>query len=180
MLRRSKTERSPRLSGTQGADRIVVVDDLPEAGHLVASLVRHAGYEVAELTDAHDVVPSLVDEPGPVSAVIGSFTMSGTRSGLRLLDSIRSHEDPRIAGLRILLALDEPRQQIFCLQAGADDIVLRPYHATDLIDELDAMLGRKGRDRTEYRARRAAQLQSAAAQPRRPAHDPGAAVVAGR
>jgi CheY-like chemotaxis protein len=165
LLKRSKTERANRAERRDGSDRVLVVDDHPEAARLLGRILRQAGFEVAELTNAAAVTDNLVDEPRPVGAVVASFTTSGTRASLRLLDSLRGHPDPRIAAQRVLLVSDHSRQQIFCFQAGADGILLRPYRADDLISELRSVLVRPEVDRALYRAGRIAELQATVSHP---------------
>jgi DNA-binding response OmpR family regulator len=165
LLKRSKTERSNRISGIDGVERVLVVDDHPEAVRLLGRLLRQAGFEVAELTDPGVVIETLLDEARPVGGVVASFTTSGTRACLRLLDGLRNHDDPRISGLRVLLVSDQPRQQIFCFQAGADAILLRPYHASDLTTELRAMLARPDRDRAAYRSTQIERLKTTISHP---------------
>jgi PleD family two-component response regulator len=165
LLKRSKTERTSRTSGPDGVDRVLVVDDHPEAARLLGRILRRAGFEVAELTDPHAVIEALLDEPRPVGAVVASFTTSGTRACLRLLDNIRSHDDPRISDLRVLLVSDQPRQQIFCFQAGADAILLRPYHAAELTSELRTLLERADRDRAAFRSTQIERLTSGISHP---------------
>jgi DNA-binding response OmpR family regulator len=131
--------------------RVLVVDDLPEAGRLLGRILRRAGYQVAEISDPQLAVASLSQEEEPVDALVASFTTSGTRASLRLLDAIRNHTDPAVSELRVLLVSDQPRQQIFCLQAGADAILLRPYHADALLAALADMVGRSDADRVVYR-----------------------------
>jgi DNA-binding response OmpR family regulator len=157
LLKRSKTERAKRafghdLVGRDGRDRLLVVDDLPEAARLLGRILRQAGYEVAELTDPDAVVGTLLDEQRPIGAVVASLTTAGTPGGLKLLDALRSHTDGRISGLLVLLISDHPRQQIFSFQAGADAILMRPYRASDLTAELAAMLARPESDRARFRA----------------------------
>jgi len=139
--------------------RVLVVDDHPDAARLLGKLLRSAGYQVAETTEHQLAVTTLLDEPEPVDAVVASFTTSGTRASLRLLDTIRNHPEPRINGLRALLVSDQPRQQIFCLQAGADAVLLRPYHADTLARSLEQMLTRSAADRVAYRRRAVEQLK---------------------
>jgi DNA-binding response OmpR family regulator len=165
LLKRSKTERANRVARHDGIDRVLVVDDHPEAARLLGRIVRLGGFEVAELTDPQVVIEALLDEPRPVGAVIASFTTSGTRACLRLLDSIRNHDDPRISELRVLLVSDHPRQQIFCFQAGADAILLRPYRAAELTSELAAMMARPDRDRDAYRLAQIDELTSTVSHP---------------
>lgn len=157
--------------------RVLVVDDHPDAARLVGKLVRSAGYEVAEISDHQLAVATLLNETDPIDAVVASFTTSGTRASLRLLDVLRAHPDPAVNCLRVLLVSDQPRQQIFCLQAGADAILLRPYRAEALLDALAEMLARPERDRDRFRRGKIEELKQQwphALDPRSgPERDPG-------
>jgi CheY-like chemotaxis protein len=154
LLKRFQTDAStadPRPNVDPSGVRVLVVDDHPDAGRLIGTLLRHAGYEVAELGDQQLAVATLVHESEPVGAVVASFTTSGTRASLRLLDSIRNHPEPQVNGLRVLLVSDQPRQQIFCLQAGADAVLLRPYHSEVLLAAVADMVARPDAERAAYR-----------------------------
>ena len=174
MLKRSKTERTNRSSGPDDVDRVLVVDDHPEAARLLGRILRRAGFEVAELTDPQVVIDALLDEPRPVGAVVASFTASGTRACLRLLDNIRNHDDPRISDLRVLLVSDQPRQQIFCFQAGADAILMRPYRAAALSAELRTLMDRPDRDRAAFRSAQIEALTASISHPLDPRGTPAA------
>lgn len=139
--------------------RVLVVDDHPDAAHLIGKLIRAAGYEVAETTDPQVALATVLDAPAAVDAVIASFTTSGTHGALRFLDAVRHHQDAGVSGLRVLLVSDQPRQQIFCLQAGADAILLRPYRAAELSDALTHMLRRPEAAREDYRRRKVDELK---------------------
>jgi class 3 adenylate cyclase len=114
-----------------------VVDDHLEAGYLLSRLLRRGGYEVAELHDLDAVVETLTELDGSVAAIVATFTHAGTAASLHLLDVLRSHVDPRLNSPRILLTADESRQQIFCLQAGADAVLLRPFTDVELTEAVD-------------------------------------------
>ncbi|MCC6226775.1 MAG: response regulator [Microthrixaceae bacterium] len=139
---------------------MLVVDDHPDAARLLAKLIRGEGYEVAEICDHHAAVTLLTAETHPVDAVVASFTTTGTRASLRLLDSLRTHPESTVNGLRVLLISDQPRQQIFSLQAGADAILARPYRSEELLEHLAAMLARPESERAPYRRERIDQLKN--------------------
>jgi CheY-like chemotaxis protein len=128
-----------------------VVDDHLEAGYLLSRLLRRGGYEVAELHDLDAVVETLTELDGSVAAIVATFTHAGTAASLHLLDALRNHVDPRLSSPRILLTADESRQQIFCLQAGADAVLLRPFTDVELTEAVDRMMARPERDRAAYR-----------------------------
>jgi DNA-binding response OmpR family regulator len=142
------------------SNRVLVVDDHEDAGRLVGKLLRRSGYEVAELGDHQAAIAALVEEPEPIGAVVASFTTTGTAAAIRLLDAVRNHPDPKISGLRVLLVSEQPRQQIFCYQAGADAIVLRPFHASVLLAAMSEMLNRPEDERMSYRRQRVTELKA--------------------
>jgi CheY-like chemotaxis protein len=140
--------------------KLIVVDDLPEAGHLVSKLLRRANYEVAVLADLPATTATLAEFPDVVAGIVASFSTAGTGACLRLLDALRSHLDPRLHELRVLLISDQSRQQIFCLQAGADGILLRPFTDTELVVAVEEMVLRPESDRIAYRRRMVDQIKA--------------------
>ncbi len=131
--------------------RLIVVDDHPDAGHLIAQLLRRDGFEVAEVGDHQAAIGAMVAQDDGVAGVVASFTTTGTSGGLRLIDALRNHPIERINRLRVLLISDQPRQQLFCLQAGADAILLRPFSAAELVATAEAMIARPDEEREAYR-----------------------------
>ena len=140
----------------------MVVDDHPDAARLLGKLFRRAGYEVAEVADHHLALTTLVDEGAPAPAVIGSFSTAGTGASLRLLDAIRNHHENTVNELRFLLISDHPRKRIFCFQAGADAILLRPFDSEELLATTAEMTARPEGERIAYRRQ---QIQSLKADP---------------
>jgi len=82
----------------------------------MVKLFRRAGYEVAEVNDHQVALATLINEPQPIAAVVASFSGSGTSSCLKLLDAVRNHIDPRVNGHRMVLIIDNARQQMFSWQ----------------------------------------------------------------
>ena len=91
--------------------------------------------------------------------VIAAFSASGTSSCLKLLDAIRNSPEPRVSEIRVILTLDGARQQIYAWQSGADDVLLRPYFATDLVTATRDALERREKDRPLYRRQRIDELR---------------------
>ena len=141
------------------ANRVLVVDDNEDAGLLLSKLFRRDGYEVGVLADHQAAIEILSNEAHPIGAVVVSFTTLGTGACLRLLDMIRNNGDPKVNQLRVLLVSEQPRQQIFCLQAGADAIVLRPYHSDQILAVLRDMVDRPDGERIAYRRATIARLK---------------------
>jgi DNA-binding response OmpR family regulator len=131
----------------------LIVDDHPDAARLLGKIYRRAGYEVAEVDDHHVALNTILDEPEPIHAVVAGFSTAGTGASLRLLDAIRNHNDQRVNSIRFLLISDHPRKQIFCFQAGADAILLRPLESSELLSLTAEMILRPEEERISYRRR---------------------------
>ena len=157
MSKRPKTDPTVR---SEGPPRVLIVDDHPDAARLLGKIYRRAGYEVAEVDDHHVALNSILDEPEPIHAVVVGFSTAGTGASLRLLDAIRNHNDPRVNSTRFLLISDHPRKQIFCFQAGADAIMLRPLESSELLDLTADMILRPEEERIPYRRRQIKALKN--------------------
>lgn len=146
-------KRQPKTDNAapKGPPRILVVDDNPDAARLLGKLFRRDGYEVAEVSDHQVALITMMNEPAPISAVVASFSTSGNGSCLKLLDAIRHTPEVRVNTQRVILILDTARQQMFSWQSGADEIILRPYRAEDLLAAVAATIGRPDAERPAYR-----------------------------
>ena len=158
LKRQSKTEAKATPTGPP---KVLIVDDDAGSSRLLAKLCVRAGYEVAEVSDQQLALMALMNVPEPIAAVVCSFTESGNAASLRLLDAVRRTPDARVNRQRMVLVLDAPRQMKFSWKSGADDVLLRPYSAGDLIGSLRDVIGRDDAARLAYRARRLDELEAA-------------------
>jgi DNA-binding response OmpR family regulator len=147
LKRQSKTDNAT----PKGPPRILVVDDNPDAARLLGKLFRRVGYEVAEVSDHQVALITMMNEPAPISAVIASFSTSGNGSCLKLLDAVRHTPEARVNTQRMILILDTARQQMFSWQSGADEIILRPYRAEDMLAAVADAIDRPEAERAAYR-----------------------------
>ena len=148
LKRQSKTDQNQKI---KGPPRILVVDDNSDAARLLGKLFRRVGYEVAEVGDHQVAMITMMNEPAPISAVIGSFSTSGNAACLKLLDAVRNTPDARVNAQRMVLILDSPRQQLFAWQSGVDELIMRPYRAEDMLAAVATVIGRSDGDRVGYR-----------------------------
>ena len=160
MLRRSKAD----SRGANAPARVLVVDDNPDAAHLLGKLLRRAGYEVAEIGEHAVAVATLMAEVQPVSGVVSAFSTSGSAASLKLLDAIRNNADPKVNQVRMMIISDQERQQIFAWQAGVDEIVMRPYHAEPMTEALNRMVQRPDNERVAYRREQVARVKATVAE----------------
>jgi len=169
LKRQSKTDHNAQ---PQGPPRILVVDDNPDAARLLGKLFRRVGYEVAEVSDHQVALITMMNEPAPISAVVASFSTSGNGSCLKLLDAVRHTPEARVNTQRMVLILDTARQQMFSWQSGADEIILRPYRAEEMLAAVAAVIDRSDAERPAYRRQMIDLIREQNAGPQEPREAP--------
>lgn len=164
LLRRPKTDKHDTPS-PNGPHRLLVVDDNPDAARLISKLLRAAGFEVAEVNDQSIALATLLNEPEPISGVIASFSSAGTPAALKLLESIRAHRDARVHRVKVITILDQPKQQLFTWQSGADGVLVRPFHSSDLVSTASDAATRPDSERARHRRDRVKELSDLGTSP---------------
>jgi DNA-binding response OmpR family regulator len=127
--------------------RVLVVNDDPDAGELLVRILAQAGYRSSAVSADREVMQAVYEQL-PRCVVLD---MSGVGSSLKVLDTIRSSDDRRIATTRILLCAPSLQNRSFSFQSGADDFLLRPFHAGELLDMVADVLARPESDRSRHR-----------------------------
>ncbi len=120
--------------------RILVVEDEPAIGELIAVNLRHNGFEPIWVADGDDAQRE-IDEVLP-DAILLDWMLPG-QSGLTLARKWRA--DPRIKAVPILMITargDEP-DKIAGLDAGADDYITKPFSTQELLARIRAVLRRR-------------------------------------
>ncbi len=75
----------------------------------------------------------------------------GIGSSLKMLDTVRSHEDRRVSSARVVLCATSPKNRAFSFQSGADGFLVRPFHLDDLVGQIADVLERPNDDRARHR-----------------------------
>ena len=147
MLRRRKDE--PEVE--RGPACVLVVADDPGASELLVRLLRAAphGWLVERARDQGEMADRLVDRPA--DAVVVDMTAGGIGGGLKVLDAVRGSHDPEIASLPVVLVSASAASAMFSWQAGVDELLVRPFHADDLVRAVGAALERPAEERPRYR-----------------------------
>lgn len=121
--------------------RILVVEDEPEMGRLVARLLGKAGFSCDRAGNLSDAFEALNQYPyelmlldrrlpdGDGAAAVASFR--ALRQQIRIL---------------ILTALDEPKDKVVGLDAGADDYLAKPFDDEELMARVRARLRQPARE----------------------------------
>jgi two-component system alkaline phosphatase synthesis response regulator PhoP len=115
---------------------LVIEDDLAIRRGMVAAL-RHALYEVREAGDG--VTGSELAVAGGLDLVLLDLVLPG-RDGLEVLRRIR-HEDPALPVI-VVTARGAEEERVEGLELGADDYVVKPFSARELLARVEAVLRR--------------------------------------
>ncbi|MFF7240027.1 SpoIIE family protein phosphatase [Streptomyces collinus] len=121
--------------GPAGTARVLVADDNADMRAYLTRLLTGAGYEV---TAARDGVEALDSARRELPDLVVSDVMMPRLDGLALLSRLRG--DPRTASVPVLLLSARAGQEasIEGLQAGADDYLVKPFAAAELLARVRA------------------------------------------
>jgi two-component system OmpR family response regulator len=118
----------------------MVVEDDREAATLLASGLAASGHDVLAVPSAEDALARFAD--GPIDAMVVDRMLPGL-DGLGLISTLRSR-GVRLPVL-ILSALGQVDDRVAGLRAGGDDYLVKPYHLSELLARLEALV-RRGAD----------------------------------
>ncbi|MGW3788458.1 SpoIIE family protein phosphatase [Micromonospora chokoriensis] len=113
-----------------GSARILVADDNADMREYLSRLLRAAGYRVEAIDDGHLALQAArASQP---DLVVSDVMMPGL-DGLQLVAALRA--EPRTAGTPVLLLSARAGQEasIEGLEAGADDYLVKPFAAAELL-----------------------------------------------
>jgi DNA-binding response OmpR family regulator len=125
----------------QRRHRIVIVDDEPEIGRILALILRGAGLEAEAFTGGRAALAGLAAVPADL--VILDVRMPDL-DGFETLRRIR--EAPATARLPVIMltanAAADDRMRAESL--GADDFIAKPFEPADALARVRALLAREG------------------------------------
>lgn len=160
MRKRRTAERETPAAPSGGPARVLVVNDDPDACELLVRLLTRAGYPVDR---AHDHIEAIAQVTlVPPACVVLDLSTGGVGANLKLLDSIRTHHDPRVSNSRVVLVAKKTNNQMFSWQSGVDSFLLRPFEAGQLLVEVADVLQRPDEQRARHRRDRLHQTDGTA------------------
>ncbi len=114
---------------------MLIADDNADMRDYLTNLLRTAGYDVSEVTDGQQALEAIRAQ---IPDLVISDVMMPALDGLQLLAALRG--DPRTAALPVLLLSARAGQEasIEGLQAGADDYLVKPFAAAELLARVRA------------------------------------------
>ncbi|SEH89101.1 PAS domain S-box-containing protein [Mycolicibacterium rutilum] len=126
----SRASAASAVFGAGATPRVLIADDNSDMREYVARLLRNDGYLVDAVTDGQSALDAIrADTPD----MVVSDVMMPRLDGLQLVAALRS--DPRTAAVPVLLLSARAGQEaaIDGLQAGADDYLVKPFAAAELL-----------------------------------------------
>jgi diguanylate cyclase (GGDEF)-like protein/PAS domain S-box-containing protein len=136
--------------------RILVVDDNADMRGYIRRLLEEEGYSVQTAGDGRSAVRICQVSADRPKLVLADVMMPGV-TGFEIVARLRA--DGRTADLPIILLSARAAEEfrVEGARSGADDYVMKPFHARELIARVEAVLHRTAeRKRAEARLRQAA------------------------
>lgn len=118
--------------------RILIAEDDDRLRSLLERALRESGYVVDAYANGEDVL--FAAETSAVDLVILDIMLAGTMSGVDVCRRIREQE--RQVPILLLTALDSPKHRVAGLDSGADDYLTKPFHLSELLARVRALLRR--------------------------------------
>jgi len=124
------------------ASTILLLESDPSADELIAEILVGAGYTLTRTSDSDAAVAQAADHQLLVIDVAG-----GPRSAIEICTQVRS--TPELSQVPVLCVSpsDDVEERIRFLEAGADDVMARPFDARELEARVEALLLRFQRSR---------------------------------
>ena len=117
---------------------ILIADDDRDIRDLLRILLSKEGYDVLEAEDGREAISQLERKRDDVSLVILDIMMP-RMNGLEAASAIRRITD---APILFLTARSSDADKTAAYAEGGDDYITKPFHATDLLLKIRAMLKR--------------------------------------
>ena len=117
--------------------KILIVDDDAGSRALLAKMLTAAGYICRETDNAVDALKLVHQEPPAV--LLLDFKMPGM-DGAEAVRRLRADPSPAIAQVPVIMLTGHGESEVTCLQAGADDFVIKPIKIEVLRARIEAQL----------------------------------------
>jgi len=129
--------RSITVVGTQGAARILLADDNADMREYLARLLYERGWAVETVGDGHAALAAA--KARPPDLILSDVMMPGL-DGFALLRALRADSSTATIPVVLLSARAGEEARIEGAQAGADDYLVKPFGAQELIARVGAQL----------------------------------------
>ena len=134
-------------SGLVSSQRILVIDDDPDARWIAGDALVEHGFEVTEASDGHEAQAQV--EARPPDLVVLDLGLPDI-GGLDVLRWLRRTSDVPVI---VLTGRGAHSDRVVGLELGADDYVVKPFDARELVARVNAVLRRgrtESRDKLDF------------------------------
>jgi DNA-binding response OmpR family regulator len=123
----------------QGPKRILIVDDEPEIGRILATILHAAGLDAAAVNGGRAALARLAEAPADL--LILDVVMPEP-DGFEILRRLRAA--PATASLPVIMltANADDGARARALELGADDFIAKPFEPADTVARVRALLAR--------------------------------------
>ncbi len=128
-------ERSHVATCAGSTPRIVLADDNADMRHYVGQLLTRAGFEVTRVADGETALALCVSSP---PELVLTDVMMPKLDGFALTAKLRRNERTALVPIILLSARAGEEARVEGLEAGADDYLVKPFGARELIARVDA------------------------------------------
>jgi DNA-binding response OmpR family regulator len=142
-----KRSRSKSQAWEGGAEGVLLVCDEPDAGELLGRLIAQDGHDLHRVETAEGALRHLLATPRKAAVL----SLSGPTANRQLVDKVRSHPNPPVSEVALVVLADDEGAGPELWDAGADGFLARPFHADQLSEELTAALERPLDQRQAHR-----------------------------
>lgn len=116
------------------ASSVLLIDADPAAAESISSVLTGVGYNVATVPDVAEVLSSVAGHQIVIVDVLG-----GGRTGVDACREIRAAAGVNVPILAVAQS-DDVEERIHFLEAGADDVMARPFDGRELEARVEALL----------------------------------------
>ncbi len=121
-------------------NRLLIVDDDPYIRELVSKILSNEGFEIIEAIDGRDAFTKFGNER--IDLVVCDVMMPNM-DGFEFCQKARRYYEE--LPILMLTAKGETHSKVKGLDLGADDYLVKPFEATELIARIKALLRRYGK-----------------------------------
>ena len=127
--------------------QILVIEDDPTQRLLTCSVLRSAGYKVAEAADGPEGVAMALRQPPDL--IVCDVMMPGL-NGYQLVEMLKKDAAFSTIPVIFLTALAERSHMRAGMTAGADDYLHKPFRAVELRSSVEALLAKREQQREQF------------------------------
>lgn len=143
MTRRERSKKNKRPWN------LVIAADDAVVAELYQRVLKSKDYKITVATSA-DSTLSMAKRDRP-HLILLDLTEAGAGGNLRVLQAIRNHEDDDVFAIRVILIGSQASNRLFAWESGIDSFMLRPFHAKDLMAEIENVMARSDDERPHHR-----------------------------